>query len=97
MEPGNAGAFDNLFDRGPVVNCVQFWGSWGAVDWGPIYHERWQVRAWQCGVASQPHFLLKCASGGCLVMTVDLHWSRLHCHSAELDHAVQPRPRQFAC
>ncbi len=45
MEPGNAGAFNNLFDRGPVVNCVQFWGSWGAVDWGPIYHERWQARA----------------------------------------------------
>ena len=44
MEPGNAGAFDNLFDRGPVINCIQFWGSWGAIDWGPVYHERWQVR-----------------------------------------------------
>jgi hypothetical protein len=43
MEPGNAGAFDNLFDRGPVINCVQFWGSWGPLDWGPVYHERWQV------------------------------------------------------
>ena len=35
--------YDNLFDRGPVYNCLQFWGSKGAVDWGPIYQERWQV------------------------------------------------------
>ena len=39
------GSFENLFDRGPVYNCLQFWGARNAVDWGPDYQEQWKVQS----------------------------------------------------
>ena len=38
------GSFENMFDRGPVANCLQFWGARGAIDWGPVYQQQWKVR-----------------------------------------------------
>ena len=38
-------SYENIFDRGPVANCLQFWGTRGAVDWGPVYQAQWQVSA----------------------------------------------------
>lgn len=37
------GSFENLFDRGPMFNCLQFWGTRSAVEWGPEYQEQWKV------------------------------------------------------
>ena len=38
-------SFENIFDRGPFANCLQFWGARGAIDWGPVYQAQWQESA----------------------------------------------------
>ena len=38
------GIFLNVFDRGPVANCAQFWRAARPPDWGDEYGQRMQVR-----------------------------------------------------
>lgn len=50
------GSFENLFDQGPAANCLQFWGTRGALDWGPVYQEQWKVsRGVPEALAFPPH------------------------------------------